>query len=228
VSLDYDTAEAFISTIPEGCWTTYGDVADAAGNRKAAQSIGLWLRDSGGSIPYYWRVINAEGDVPEGFVASIAGLPGNAAEARHRLASEGVMFDGERASDRSRYTVEEWRAAGRPSGAEAAAASHLHEVESYVAHHIVDLPARLDDLRAMIDDSAHPANSVVLNRAIIALAPDDLPARNRLGRAYQELGLPEQARSAFEAVIELDPTNSIAKSRLQQLSREDRRGGRSG
>src|SRR5262249_32635833 len=35
VSLDYDAAIVFISSIPKGCWTTYRDVADAAGNADA-------------------------------------------------------------------------------------------------------------------------------------------------------------------------------------------------
>ena len=44
-----DTSTGDISAIPEGRWTTYGDVADAAGNRDAARSIGDWLWRSGGS-----------------------------------------------------------------------------------------------------------------------------------------------------------------------------------
>jgi 6-O-methylguanine DNA methyltransferase, DNA binding domain len=70
VALDYETAMAFIASVPKGCWTTYGDVADAAGNRDAARTIGEWLRESGGSIPVYWRVINANGEVPDRFIAS--------------------------------------------------------------------------------------------------------------------------------------------------------------
>ena len=222
MSLDYDTAEAFIASIPEGRWTTYGKVADAAGNRDAAQRIGEWLRDSGGSIPLYWRVINSKGAIPDGFVASTAGLPANPVEARHRLADEGVAFDGERASERCLYTVEQWRAAGCPSGAEVVAASVLAEVEAYVEGQIAELPGRLEDLRPMAGTETNPGDSVALNRAILARAPEDVPAHNRLGRAYQELGLIEHARAAFEAVIRLDPANVIARKRLQELNGADR------
>jgi tetratricopeptide (TPR) repeat protein len=74
----------------------------------------------------------------------------------------------------------------------------------------------------MAGTDTNPGDSVALNRAIIARAPDDVPAHNRLGRAYQELGLIEHARSAFDAVIRLDPTNVIARKRLQELNGADR------
>jgi alkylated DNA nucleotide flippase Atl1 len=53
--LNYASAQAFIASIPDGCWTSYKDVAIAAGNPDAAMSIGNWLRKSGGSIEKYWR-----------------------------------------------------------------------------------------------------------------------------------------------------------------------------
>jgi alkylated DNA nucleotide flippase Atl1 len=228
VSLDYDTAMAFIASIPEGRWTTYGDVADAAGNRDAPRRIGEWLLESGGSIPLYWRVINSKGKVPGGFIASTPGLPANPVEARDRLGDEGVAFDGERASERCRYTVEEWRAAGCPSGADVVAARLLADVETFVEGQIANLPGRLEDLLELAGTETLLADAVAVNRAIIAHAPQDIPGHNRLGRAYQELGLIEHARAAFEAVIRLDPGNVIATKRLQELSRTDRGQGRRG
>lgn len=73
MSFDENAARSFIATIPEGSWTTYGNVADAAGNPDAAQHAGNWLRGSGGSIPFYWRVVDANGEVPPGFVVSALG-----------------------------------------------------------------------------------------------------------------------------------------------------------
>jgi tetratricopeptide (TPR) repeat protein len=166
--------------------------------------------------------------VPEGFIASAAGLPGDAVQARDRLAHEGVTFEGQRASDRCRYTVEDWRAAGRPSGADIVAERHLAEVETYVERRIAELPGRLEDLRPLTGTDTHPADSVAVNRAIVARAPEDVAAHNRLGRAYQELGLLEQARAAFEAVIRLEPANAIASKRLQELNRMDGGHGRKG
>ncbi len=170
VSLDYDAAIVFISSIPEGCWTVSGDVADAAGNREAALRIGEWLMESGGSIPFYWRVIYSGGEVPAGFIASTAGLPRNAVEARDRLADEGVTFNRECASERCRYTVEQWLAAGRPSGTGAAEIHLLADVERYVERKMTALPSRLEDLHALAGSETLAADAVAISRAIIALS----------------------------------------------------------
>jgi alkylated DNA nucleotide flippase Atl1 len=217
MALDYDTAIAFIASIPIGRWTTYGDVAVAAGNPKAAHPIGQWLLGTGGSVPLYWRVINSHGKVPAGFLASTPGLPASPFEARKRLADEGVAFDGERASDRCRYRVEEWYAAGCPAGANVVKALLLAEVETYVEAQLSALPDRLEELRALAGKEELPADQIAVNLAIIAHIPRDIPAHNRLGRAYRHLGLIEQARAAFEAVIRLHPGDSIATKHLQQL-----------
>jgi hypothetical protein len=39
-------------------------------------------------------------------------------------------------------------------------------------------------------------------------------ARNDLGKTYAMLGMPDEAKREFEAVLEMDPTNAVA---LQQL-----------
>ncbi len=217
MSLDYETAVAFISAIPPGRWTSYGDVADAAGNREAALRIGEWLMDSRGSIPFYWRVIYSDGEVPAGFIASAPGLPHNASEARDRLTEEGVVFSGGRASQRCRYRVEEWRAAGCPSGAKAAEAYLVADVEQYVEDELALLPGGLADLRSLAACQQLAADAVAVNRAIIRLSPKEIPAHNRLGRAYQELGLIAHARTEFETVTRLDPGNAIATKRLKEL-----------
>jgi alkylated DNA nucleotide flippase Atl1 len=117
--LDYGRAEAFMETIPAGRWSSFKDVACAAGNPAAAMAIGNWLRESGGRLPNYWRVIRADRFVPDGLAAHTPGLPQNASAARDRLKQEGVRFSGHRASPQQHYSFDEWR---RGDGAAAAAA----------------------------------------------------------------------------------------------------------
>lgn len=78
-----------------------------------------------------------------------SGLPRNPVEARERLAAEGVSFDGLRASEQCRYTIEQWRAAGSPSGADDAAAYLLAELEQFVEGQLASLPEQLEDLRTL-------------------------------------------------------------------------------
>ena len=62
--------------------------------------------------------------------------------------------------------------------------------------------------------------AAVLNAKILEASPDDVEARNRLGRAYIEQGKLEEARAAFAEVIKAEPYNSIAirnASRVSQL-----------
>ena len=49
-----------------------------------------------------------------------------------------------------------------------------------------------------------------LNQKLIDVAPDDLEARNRLGRALLELGRLDEAKAAFAEVLKIEPYNSIA------------------
>src|SRR5919201_4700949 len=54
------------------------------------------------------------------------------------------------------------------------------------------------------------ARAVDLNQKIIEAAPDDVEARNRLGRAYIEQGKIEEAKASFAEVLKAEPYNSIA------------------
>jgi len=49
-----------------------------------------------------------------------------------------------------------------------------------------------------------------LNQKILETSADDVEARNRLGRAYIELGKLEEAKAAFTEVLKSEPYNSIA------------------
>ncbi len=63
-----------------------------------------------------------------------------------------------------------------------------------------------------------------LNRRIIELAPEDIGAYNRLGKALTELGRYAEAREAYSKVLELDPNNSIARKNLERISHLEREG----
>ncbi len=59
--------------------------------------------------------------------------------------------------------------------------------------------------------------AIASNRAIIERFPDDVAARNRLGRALIELGRFSEAEEAYSKTLEIDPGNSIASRNLQRL-----------
>ena len=52
--------------------------------------------------------------------------------------------------------------------------------------------------------------AVELNQKILEISAEDVEARNRLGRAYIELGKLEEAKAAFAEVLKAEPYNSIA------------------
>ena len=70
--------------------------------------------------------------------------------------------------------------------------------------------------RALADQATAAAleadwpRAVELNQKILEGAPDDVEARNRLGRAYIEQSRLEEAKAAFAEVLKAEPYNSIA------------------
>jgi tetratricopeptide (TPR) repeat protein len=60
-------------------------------------------------------------------------------------------------------------------------------------------------------------DAVQANLHILEVFPDDTQARNRLGKAYSELGRPEDALAAYEQSLQKQPTNNIARKRLPEL-----------
>lgn len=60
--------------------------------------------------------------------------------------------------------------------------------------------------------------AAAVNRAIIAVFPNDVDAYNRLGKALTELGQYSEAREAYGKALELDPLNSIAEKNLARLA----------
>ena len=57
------------------------------------------------------------------------------------------------------------------------------------------------------------------NQALLELAPFDIEALNRLGRALTEQGDYTHAKEAYSRVLKLNPHNSIAKKNVERLSR---------
>jgi alkylated DNA nucleotide flippase Atl1 len=113
----------FIEAIPSGRWTGYKDVAAAAGNPNAFQSAGNHMRDSGGWVDNYWRVIHSDGSVPENFTAPADAGPQDQYSAKQRLLKEGVRFDARGFADpRQYFFYEDWVRAGRRPAAEEVAA----------------------------------------------------------------------------------------------------------
>ena len=88
-----------------------------------------------------------------------------------------------------------------------------------IAQRRAELSDNLDELRNRATRPEDPELAVAVNTAIIDQAPEDTVALNRLGRAYETLGRPDEAKAAFRRVLELDSTNPIAGPRLHALER---------
>jgi hypothetical protein len=61
------------------------------------------------------------------------------------------------------------------------------------------------------------SEAVELNREILAAAPNDIQALNRLGKALSELGRYGEAYASYSKSGELDPTNQIAQRNILRL-----------
>jgi tetratricopeptide (TPR) repeat protein len=79
------------------------------------------------------------------------------------------------------------------------------------------LPDDLAELRKLAEAEPGDEDAIAVNAKIAQLAPDDVVAHVRLGRAHLDMHHDEEAIAAFERVLELDPSNPIAKRRLEVL-----------
>jgi tetratricopeptide (TPR) repeat protein len=84
------------------------------------------------------------------------------------------------------------------------------------------LPADVGQLRQYAANTNDPEDAIAINSAILAEAPDDGAAMNRLGRAYDAMGSLELAEATFAKAVEADPANAIAARRLRDLVRRRR------
>lgn len=107
-TIDFEVARAFIASIPSGRWSSYGDVAAAAGAPKGGQALGTWLARTENDVPpLVYRVLNRYGEVSEGWRAVTPGLPRTRDDVQAKLSGEGVTFENGRASQDERWTPED-------------------------------------------------------------------------------------------------------------------------
>jgi alkylated DNA nucleotide flippase Atl1 len=107
--IDFGLARAFVDSIPLGRWTTYGDVAAAAGAPRGAQAIGTWLLKTNG-IPNVWRVLRHNGTVSPYWQGVNEDVPTAPEDVIDWLKREGVDFDdAARAASHQRWRPEDWQ-----------------------------------------------------------------------------------------------------------------------
>ena len=80
-----ERVEALMAQVPEGCVTTYGDLAALAGQPVAARVVGGIAHHGDPSLPWH-RLVNRTGKLALGY-------HGGRSEQAARLAAEGVMCD---------------------------------------------------------------------------------------------------------------------------------------
>jgi alkylated DNA nucleotide flippase Atl1 len=61
---DWELVRRVVDALPEGTWTSYGDLAELIGT--GPRQVGAFMRDDGGN-PKAYRVLTAGGTVSEGF-----------------------------------------------------------------------------------------------------------------------------------------------------------------
>src|SRR3954447_18320076 len=97
-------AAAFLETVPRGRWTSYGDVAVAAGRSSlAAHGVVSWIGSRGHELANVHRVLNSRGEINAGWRPAGPGLPANATEVARLLKDESVRFTDGRAESSQRW-----------------------------------------------------------------------------------------------------------------------------
>jgi len=86
-----------------------------------------------------------------------------------------------------------------------------------------ELPEDIAELGKLAADTTDPEQAVAINTLILRRVPQDTVAMNRLGRAYDALGSLEQAEATFRRALAVDPSNAIARRRLADVGRRQRR-----
>ena len=95
-----DAVLSLVESVPEGCVTTYGDLAAMVGS-KGPRAVGRVMSTYGGAVPW-WRVVRADGRPAQG----------HEREALRRLATEGVRLRGGPPPDRVDLTSCRWDGGG--------------------------------------------------------------------------------------------------------------------
>ena len=60
--------------------------------------------------------------------------------------------------------------------------------------------------------------AIETNLSLIDASGRDVAAYNRLGKAYMQLGRVSEAREAYTATLQIDPTNAIARRHVTRLA----------
>lgn len=63
----------------------------------------------------------------------------------------------------------------------------------------------------------HWKEAIRVNESILNLFPTDMEARNRIGKAYLELGQYQEALGAYRSALEIAPNNAIARKNIRRL-----------
>lgn len=61
---DWELVRRVVDALPEGTWTSYGDLAELIGT--GPRQVGAFMRDDG-NVPKAYRVLTAGGTVSDGF-----------------------------------------------------------------------------------------------------------------------------------------------------------------
>jgi alkylated DNA nucleotide flippase Atl1 len=102
--LDLDAAAAFLETVPIGRWTSYGDVAMAAGRTsRAGQGVASWIGSKGQQLANVHRVLNGHGEINAAWAPAGPGLPADARAVARLLEREGVRFSDGQADPAQRW-----------------------------------------------------------------------------------------------------------------------------
>jgi alkylated DNA nucleotide flippase Atl1 len=97
---DWTALHTLLAALPEGRWTTYGDVASVVGSH--AVPVGTHLAACN-QCPNAWRVLSAAGRVSPGFRWTD---PTRTELPRDILVAEGIHFNGEAAAPETRLTLD--------------------------------------------------------------------------------------------------------------------------
>jgi tetratricopeptide (TPR) repeat protein len=95
--------------------------------------------------------------------------------------------------------------------------SERAERQARIAELRAALPVELEHLTTLAAQADDLEESIAINAAILQQMPHNVAALNRLGRAYEAIGSIDEARSAFQQALEIDPSNRIATGRLRRL-----------
>jgi tetratricopeptide (TPR) repeat protein len=88
---------------------------------------------------------------------------------------------------------------------------------------MVDAPNRAQGKRRLVERALELASegrwedAAQVNRDILTRFPRDFEAMNRLGKAHAEQHRYSEARDVYQGVLEIDPTNTIAKKNVARM-----------